>query len=138
MYRSLATPLQIPMIYGEDTIHGNAHMIGATMFPHDIGMGATRDPDLSYQQGVITAQETRSTGPHWGFGPTICAARDIRWGRTYECYCEEPALVNLMEPSSTATRARTRSTRRACTSWPAPSTSPATVPPRTAATPAST
>ena len=97
MSRSLTTPLQIPMIYGEDTIHGNAHMIGATAFPQDIGMGATRDPALSYQQGVITAQETRSAGPQWGFGPTICAARDIRWGRTYECYSEEPALVNLME-----------------------------------------
>jgi beta-glucosidase-like glycosyl hydrolase len=95
--RALTTPLQIPMIYGEDTIHGNAHMIGATAFPHDIGMGATHNPDLSYQQGVITAQETRSAGPQWGFGPTICAARDIRWGRTYECYSEEPALVNLME-----------------------------------------
>jgi beta-glucosidase-like glycosyl hydrolase len=96
-YRALATPLQIPIIYGEDTIHGNAHMVGAVMFPHDIGMGATHDPDLSYQQGVITAQETRSSGPQWGFGPTICAARDIRWGRTYECYSEDPDLVNLME-----------------------------------------
>jgi beta-glucosidase-like glycosyl hydrolase len=96
-YRALATPLQIPVVYGEDTIHGNAHMVGAVMFPHDIGMGATHDPALSYLQGVITAQETRSAGPQWGFGPTICAARDIRWGRTYECYSEDPDLVNLME-----------------------------------------
>lgn len=96
-YRALATPLQIPVVYGEDTIHGNAHMVGAVMFPHDIGMGATHDPDLSYLQGVITAQETRSAGPQWGFGPTICAARDIRWGRTYECYSEDPDLVTLME-----------------------------------------
>ena len=95
--RALATPLQIPLIYGIDTIHGNSHMIGSVLFPHDIGMGATRNPDLSYQQGVITAQETRSTGPQWGFGPTICADRDIRWGRTYECYSEDPDLVNLME-----------------------------------------
>ena len=71
-YRAMATPLQIPLIYGIDTIHGNSHMIGAVLFPHDIGMGATRNPELSYQQGVITAQETRSTGPQWGFGPTIC------------------------------------------------------------------
>lgn len=96
-YRALATPLQIPYIYGEDTIHGNAHMVGAVMFPHNIGMGATRNPELSYLQGVITAQETRSAGPHWGFGPAVCAARDIRWGRTYECYSEDPDLVILME-----------------------------------------
>ncbi len=96
-YRALATPLQIPYIYGEDTIHGNAHMVGAVMFPHSVGMGATRDPELSYLQGVITAQETRSAGPHWGFGPAVCAARNIRWGRTYECYSEDPDLVILME-----------------------------------------
>jgi beta-glucosidase-like glycosyl hydrolase len=96
-YRAMATPLQVPLIYGIDTIHGNSHMIGSVLFPHDVGMGATRDPDLSYLQGVIAAQETRSTGPQWGFGPTICAARDIRWGRTYECYGEDPDLVNLME-----------------------------------------
>ncbi len=96
-YRAMATPLQVPYIYGEDTIHGNAHMVGAVMYPHNIGMGATHDPELSYQQGVITAQETRSAGPHWGFGPTICVDRDIRWGRTYECYSEDPDLVSLME-----------------------------------------
>ncbi len=97
-YRALATPLQIPIVYGIDTIHGNSHMIGTVLFPHDIGMGATRNPDLAYQQGVITAQETRSAGPQWGFGPTICVDRDIRWGRTYECFGEDPTLVSLMEP----------------------------------------
>ena len=96
-YRALATPLQIPYIYGEDTIHGNAHMVGAVMFPHNIGIGATRDPVLSYEQGVITAQETRSSGPHWGFGPAVCVGLDIRWGRTYECFSEDPDLVSLME-----------------------------------------
>ena len=95
--RSLTTPLQIPMIYGIDTIHGNSHMIGTVLFPHDIGMGATRDADLSYQQGLITAEETRPAGPQWGFGPTICVDRDIRWGRTYECYGEDPTLVSMME-----------------------------------------
>lgn len=95
--RALATPLQIPMIYGEDTVHGNAHMVGATVFPHNIGMGATRDPALSEQQGEVTGQETRSSGPQFGFAPCICVARDIRWGRTYESYGEDPALVSLME-----------------------------------------
>jgi beta-glucosidase len=72
-------------------------MVGAVMFPHNIGIGATRDPDLSYEQGVITAQETRSSGPHWGFGPAVCVGLDIRWGRTYECFSEDPDLVSLME-----------------------------------------
>ena len=96
-YRALATRLQIPLIYGLDTVHGNNNMIGVTVFPHNIGMGATRDPALSELEGEVTAQETRSAGPQWGFAPCICVARDIRWGRTYESFGEDPALVSLME-----------------------------------------
>jgi beta-glucosidase len=95
--QSQATPLQIPIIYGLDTVHGDNNMAGATIFPHNIGMGATRDPALAEQEGAVTAAETRATGPQWGFGPCICVARDIRWGRTYESFGEDPALVSRME-----------------------------------------
>jgi beta-glucosidase len=95
--QALATPLQIPLIYGEDTVHGVGNMIGATVFPHNIGMGATRDPALALQEGQVTAAETRASGPQWGFAPCICVARDIRWGRTYESFGSDPALVSRME-----------------------------------------
>jgi beta-glucosidase len=95
--RTLATPLQIPLIYGLDTVHGDNNMAGATIFPHNIGMGATRDPALAQREGQVTAAETRTTGPEWGFAPCICVARDDRWGRTYESFGEDPALVSRME-----------------------------------------
>ncbi len=95
--QALATPLQIPLIYGEDTVHGDGNMIGATIFPHNIGIGATRDPAIAQAEGQVTAAETRATGPQWGFAPCLCVARDIRWGRTYESFGEDPALVSLME-----------------------------------------
>ncbi len=99
--QSLATPLQIPLIYGLDTVHGDNNMAGATLFPHNIGIGATRDPSVAQQEGAVTAAETRATGPQWGFGPCICVARDIRWGRTYESLGEDPALVKRMETEIT-------------------------------------
>jgi beta-glucosidase len=95
--QALATPLQIPLIYGEDTVHGDGNMDGATVFPHNIGMGATRDPALALAEGQVTAAETRATGPQWGFAPCLCVARDVRWGRTYESFGEDPALVSRME-----------------------------------------
>ncbi len=95
--QALATPLQIPLIYGEDTVHGDGNMIGATVFPHNIGMGATRDPALAQREGEVTGSETRATGPEWGFAPCLCVARDDRWGRTYESFGEDPALVIRME-----------------------------------------
>ena len=96
-FQALATPLQIPLVYGEDTVHGDGNMMGATVFPHNIGMGATRDPSLARQEGSVTAAETRATGPQWGFAPCLCIARDDRWGRTYESFGEDPALVERME-----------------------------------------
>ncbi len=96
-YRAMATPLQIPLIYGVDTVHGDGNMAGATIFPHNIGMGATRDPALAQAEGQVTAAETRATGPQWGFAPCVCVARDDRWGRTYESFGEDPALVSRME-----------------------------------------
>src|SRR3954453_13089596 len=95
--RALATPLGIPLIYGIDSVHGDGNMLGATVFPHNIGLGATRDPDLVREVEHITASETRSTGPQWSFAPCICAARDDRWGRTYESFSEDPRLVEKME-----------------------------------------
>jgi beta-glucosidase len=95
--RALATPLGIPLIYGIDSVHGDGNMLGATVFPHNIGLGATRDPGLVRDVEHITASETRSTGPQWSFAPCICAARDDRWGRTYESFGEDPRLVERME-----------------------------------------
>jgi beta-glucosidase len=94
---ALATRLQIPLVYGVDSVHGHNNLVGATIFPHNIGMGATRDPALVRAEEHVTAIETRATGPQWVFAPCLCVARDDRWGRTYESYGEDPALVIRME-----------------------------------------
>ena len=93
---ALDTRLGIPLIYGVDTVHGDGNMQGATVFPHNIGLGATRDPALVRRVAHIAASETRSSGPHWAFAPCVCVARDDRWGRIYESYGESPALVEQM------------------------------------------
>src|SRR3954469_17559351 len=97
--RALATPLGIPLIYGIDTVHGDGNMYGATVFPHNIGLGATRDPRLVRRVEHVAASETRSTGPQWAFAPCLCVARDDRWGRIYESFGETPRLVKRMETS---------------------------------------
>src|SRR5205807_7052050 len=79
------------------SVHGDNNLNGATVFPHNIGMGATRDPALVEQDGRITATETRATGIPWVFSPCVCVSRDERWGRSYESFGEDPALVQLME-----------------------------------------
>lgn len=94
---ALATPLHIPILYGIDAVHGDGNIYGSTIFPHDIGLGATRDPKLVEQVEHITAIETRASGPNWVFAPCICVARDDRWGRTYESFGETPQLVESME-----------------------------------------
>jgi beta-glucosidase len=94
---ALATRLHIPLLYGIDAVHGDANMYGATVFPHNIGLGATRDPALVREVGHITASETRASGPQWSFSPCICAPQDDRWGRTYEGFGEDPNLVIAME-----------------------------------------
>src|SRR3954467_975088 len=91
------TRLQIPLIYGVDSVHGHGNLYGATVFPHNIGLGATRDPQLVEDVEHITADETRASGPQWAFSPCVCAARDDRWGRTYESFSEDPSLVIKME-----------------------------------------
>jgi beta-glucosidase len=94
---ALETRLKIPILYGIDSVHGDGNLLGATVFPHNIGLGATRDPDLVRRVAKITAEETRATGPQWTFSPCICAARDDRWGRTYESFSEDPRLVEKFE-----------------------------------------
>jgi beta-glucosidase len=94
---ALATRLHIPLLYGIDSVHGDGNMYGATVFPHNIGLGATRDPALVARVEHVAAEETRATGPQWTFAPCICAARDDRWGRTYESFSEDPSLVIQME-----------------------------------------
>jgi beta-glucosidase len=96
---ALATPLGIPIIYGIDTVHGDGNMYGATVFPHNIGLGATRDPALVRRVEHVAASETRSSGPQWAFAPCVCVARDDRWGRIYESFGETPRLVERMETS---------------------------------------
>jgi beta-glucosidase len=94
---ALNTRLGIPLIYGVDSVHGHGNLVGATVFPHNIGLGATRDPGLVERIAHVTASETRATGPQWIFAPCVCVARDLRWGRTYESYSEDPGLVIKME-----------------------------------------
>ena len=94
---ALNTRLGIPLLYGVDSVHGHGNLYGATIFPHNIGLGASRDARLVKQIGDITARETRASGPQWAFAPCLCVARDDRWGRTYESYGESPALVTRME-----------------------------------------
>jgi beta-glucosidase len=94
---ALESRLKIPIIYGVDSVHGHGNLYGATVFPHNIGLGATRDPQLVEDVEHITASETRASGPQWAFAPCICAARDDRWGRTYESFSEDPDLVIKME-----------------------------------------
>ncbi len=83
----------IPIIWGTDAVHGHNVVYGATIFPHNIGLGAANDPDLMHRIGAATAREVRVTGHDWNFGPTVAVPRDGRWGRTYEGYSEDPALV---------------------------------------------
>jgi beta-glucosidase len=93
---ALATPLRIPLIYGVDAVHGHNNVRGATVFPHNIGLGATRDPALVQRIGRATAEEVAGTGIDWDFAPCLCVARNDRWGRTYESFGETPALPTAM------------------------------------------
>ncbi|KAL2456339.1 Glycosyl hydrolase family protein [Abeliophyllum distichum] len=93
---SLSTRLGIPMIYGIDAVHGHNNVYNATIFPHNIGLGATRDPILVKKIGAATALEVRATGIPYVFAPCIAVCRDPRWGRCYESYSEDPAIVRAM------------------------------------------
>lgn len=86
----------IPVIWGTDAVHGHANIIGATVFPHNIGLGATRDPDLVRRIGRVTAREIAVTGMNWNFAPTVAVVRNDRWGRTYEGFSEDPDIVRVL------------------------------------------
>ncbi|XP_057990916.1 uncharacterized protein LOC110669004 [Hevea brasiliensis] len=93
---SLSNRLGIPMIYGIDAVHGHNNVYNATIFPHNIGLGATRDPDLVKRIGSATALEVRATGIPYVFAPCIAVCRDPRWGRCYESYSEDHKIVEEM------------------------------------------
>ena len=84
---------RIPLMFGIDAVHGHNNVVGATLFPHNIGLGAARDPDLIRRIGEATALEVAATGADWTFGPTLAVPQDDRWGRTYEGYSEDPGVV---------------------------------------------
>jgi len=90
--RSQESRLGIPILYGVDAVHGHSNVLGAVIFPHNIGLGCTRNPDLIERIGRITAEEVRATGIHWTFAPCVTVPRDERWGRTYEGFGEDPQL----------------------------------------------
>lgn len=94
--RALATRLGIPLIYGVDAVHGHGNLKGATIFPHNIGLGAAGDPELVYRIGQATAAEMAATGIWWNYAPVVAVPQDIRWGRTYESYSEDAALVSAL------------------------------------------
>jgi beta-glucosidase len=94
--QALGTRLAIPLLFGIDAVHGNNNVLGAVVFPHNIGLGCTRDPALIERIGEVTAQETRATGIQWTFAPCVAVPQDIRWGRTYEGFSEDPAVAALL------------------------------------------
>jgi beta-glucosidase len=94
--RSQNTRLKIPILYGIDAVHGHNNVLNAVIFPHNIGLGCTRNPKLVEQVQRITAEEIRATGIQWAFGPCVTVPQDIRWGRTYEGFSEDPKLVTML------------------------------------------
>lgn len=86
--------LGIPILWGVDAVHGHNNIVGATIFPHNVGLGAMRDAPLVRRIGEATAREIAVTGMDWAFAPTVAVARDDRWGRTYESWSEDPSLVH--------------------------------------------
>ncbi|NLP09574.1 glycoside hydrolase family 3 protein, partial [bacterium] len=93
---ALSTRLAIPLLYGVDAVHGHNNVKGAVIFPHNIGLGATRNPGLVARAAEITALEVAGTGIDWTFAPCVAVPRDERWGRTYEAFSENPELTALL------------------------------------------
>jgi beta-glucosidase len=94
--RAVETKPRIPILYGVDAVHGHNNVIGATVFPHNVGMGCTRNAELVEKAARVTAEEIRATGIQWAFGPCVTVPQDIRWGRTYEGYSESPDVVKVL------------------------------------------
>lgn len=86
--------LGIPLLYGTDAVHGHAHIEGLTVFPHMIGLGATRDPELVREVAAATAADMLRSGANWNYAPNLDQPRDIRWGRVYEAFSDDPTLVS--------------------------------------------
>lgn len=86
--------VKIPVIWGTDAVHGHNNVYGATLFPHNIGLGAANDPELIERIGAAVAKQVVATGIDWTFAPTLAVVRDDRWGRTYEGFSEDPAIVS--------------------------------------------
>ncbi|HPN34977.1 MAG TPA: glycoside hydrolase family 3 N-terminal domain-containing protein [bacterium] len=93
---ALSTRLAIPLLYGVDAVHGHNNVKGAVIFPHNIGLGAARNPELVRKAAEITALEVAGTGIDWTFAPCVAVPRDERWGRTYEAFSEDPELTALL------------------------------------------
>jgi beta-glucosidase len=93
---AMKTRLAIPILYGIDAVHGHSNVLDAVIFPHNIALGCTRDADLVERINRITAKEMRATGIQWTFSPCVAVPQDIRWGRTYEGFSEDPALVRKL------------------------------------------
>lgn len=93
---ALASRLGIPLLYGVDAVHGHNNVVGATIFPHNIALGAANDPELVHAVARATAVELEATGVDWTFAPMVAAARDERWGRTYETFSEDPARAGVL------------------------------------------
>ncbi len=93
---ALESRLGIPLLYGVDAIHGHNNLHGATIFPHNVGLGAARDADLVERIGQVTASELLATNVHWTFAPAVSVPQDIRWGRTFEGFSQDPALVSSL------------------------------------------
>jgi beta-glucosidase len=97
--QALETHLGVPLVYGLDAVHGDGELRGATVFPHNIGLGATRNAEIAEKAGRVTAEETSATGVKWTFAPCIAVPRDERWGRTYEGFGETPELASMFAPA---------------------------------------
>jgi len=94
--QAISTRLKIPLIYGIDAVHGHNNVVGATIFPHNIGLGCSQDPDLIYQVNHATSIEVAATGLNWTFSPCITVPQDDRWGRQYEGFSESTDLVSKL------------------------------------------
>ena len=94
--QALSTRLKIPLIYGIDAVHGHSNVVGATIFPHNIGLGCSNNPNLIYKVNQATAIEVAATGLHWTFSPCITVPKDDRWGRQYEGFSESTEIVTRL------------------------------------------
>src|SRR4030095_16342268 len=94
--QAIKTRLKIPLLYGVDAVHGHNNVVGAVVFPHNVGLGAARDPKLVEDIARLTAKEVRTTGINWAFAPCVAVPRDDRWGRAYEGFGEDPALATAL------------------------------------------